>query len=94
MQTGVTRGFDKSVLHSTHPVSLKPKDWPLTCIWQRPRKYANGRKLKKKNGQGILEYTVTIVSAVYDNNLHKWLHTLKDWQGKAIGGMTAETDLG
>lgn len=63
-------------------------------IPQRPRKYADGKKQRMKNGQGILQYVVYIVSARYDNTRHSWMYTLKDWQNMPIAGEKEEIQLG
>ena len=47
----------------------------------------------KKNAQGIFEYDVVVVSAVYDTITHKWMYTLKDLGSEPIDGQTAETEL-
>lgn len=60
----------------------------------RPRKYADGKKQRMKNGQGILQYVVYIVSARYDNTRHSWMYTLKDWQNMPIAGEKEEIQLG
>lgn len=61
---------------------------------QRKRKYADKKKLRKKNAQGILQYSVSIVSARYDDVRHKWMYTLNDWQNERITGETEEKELG
>ncbi|KAL8792869.1 MAG: hypothetical protein Q9195_004511 [Heterodermia aff. obscurata] len=61
---------------------------------QRPRKYKDGKRLRKKNDQGLFVYDVTIVSAEYDSRIHRWLYTLDDFEGKRIDGTTREIDLG
>lgn len=61
---------------------------------QRPRKWEDKKKLRKKNAQGILQYDVTIVSARYDDKHHSWMYTLDDWHNERIPGETAETMLG
>jgi len=63
-------------------------------IFKRPRKYKNGRKLRKKNPHGILEYEVKVVSAAYDGVRQKWMYTLVDYKGDPIGGETEESQLG
>lgn len=60
---------------------------------QRPRKFKDGAKIRKKNDQGIAEYDVTVVSAEYDKVAHKWIYTLNDCDGNPIDGKTAETRL-
>ena len=47
-----------------------------------------------KNKQGIFQYDVTIVSAQYDRDKHKWLYTLKDYKDEAIPEPVGETELG
>ena len=61
---------------------------------QRWRKYGDGKKLRMKNAQGILQYNVSIESARYDPAQHSWMYTLKDWQNEQIAGETKETELG
>lgn len=61
---------------------------------QRPRKWADGKKLRKKNAQGILLSNVSIVSARYDYESHSWMYILNDWQDQRIDGETKETMLG
>lgn len=61
---------------------------------KRPRKHTNGKKLRKKNAQGIPQYDVSIVSARYDNERHSWMYTLMDWRNESIFGETEETMLG
>ncbi|KAL2055847.1 hypothetical protein ABVK25_004091 [Lepraria finkii] len=61
---------------------------------QRPRKFPDGKKLRKKNSQGAFTWDVTVVSARYDNIGHTWWYTLKDWQKKDIDGQTPEKQLG
>lgn len=61
---------------------------------QRPRRFADGRKLRKKNAQGILQYNVSIVSARYDDERHKWMYTLKDWLDRLLDGEAEERMLG
>lgn len=61
---------------------------------QRPQKFTVGKKLRKKNAQGILQYNVSIVSARYDKARRSWMYTLKDWQNEGIDGETEETKLG
>ena len=63
-------------------------------IRQRPRKHADGKTLRKKNAQGILQYIVSIVSARYDNSRHSWMYTLNDYANERIAGETEETKLG
>lgn len=46
-----------------------------------------------KNKQGILQYIVTVVSAEYNKDNHKWLYTLKDYRSQPIPGRVAETEL-
>ena len=65
-------------------------DW----MCQRAQKYKIGEKRRKKNKYGVLEYTVTIVSAEYDSFHHKWMYTLKDVNGRMVDGETPETHLG
>jgi len=47
-----------------------------------------------KNMQGIFEYNVTVVSAEYDKDSHKWLYTLNDYKKEPISKTVAETELG
>lgn len=63
-------------------------------VTQRPRKWADKTKLRKKNAQGIPQYTVTIVSARYDDARRSWMYILNDWQNERIPGETEETKLG
>ncbi|KAL8724918.1 MAG: hypothetical protein Q9181_006618 [Wetmoreana brouardii] len=58
------------------------------------RKYKDGKKLRKKNSQGIFEYDVTVVSADYDKVKHSWMYKLKDYKSVLIEGTTRERDLG
>lgn len=60
---------------------------------QRPRKYANGKKLWMKNSQGIVEWVVTIVSATYNSTSHRWEYTVKDANNQPIKGAVKEKDL-
>lgn len=60
---------------------------------QRPRKYADKKKLRKQNAQGVPEYNVSVVSARYDDVRRSWMYTLKDWEDKPIAGETEETKL-
>ena len=60
---------------------------------QRPRKYANGKKLWMKNPQGIKEWMVTIVSATYNSTSHRWEYTVKDKDDEPIKGTVKERDL-
>ena len=39
-------------------------------------------------------YDVTVVSAEYDKDNHRWLYSVIDWKGEPIAGYTKETDLG
>ena len=61
---------------------------------QRPRKYIDGKKLRKKNAQGILQYNVSIVSARFDNTRHAWMYKVKDWQDQPMTEEVEETKLG
>ena len=63
-------------------------------VLQRPRKYEDEQNLRMENAQGILEYDVSVVSARYDEEQHKWMYTLNDWQNERIAGETPETKLG
>lgn len=60
---------------------------------QRPRKHADGKSLWKKNGQGIFEFRVKVVSATYNSTNHRWEYTLNDVHNQPIAGTTKETDL-
>ncbi|KAL8688864.1 MAG: hypothetical protein Q9218_005331 [Villophora microphyllina] len=60
---------------------------------KRDRKWKDGKKLRKKNSQGILEFVVTVVDAQYDEIKHQWMYELKDYQDLPIEGLTKETDL-
>ncbi|KAL9134428.1 MAG: hypothetical protein Q9175_004387 [Cornicularia normoerica] len=60
----------------------------------RPRKHGDGKKLRKQNAQGILQYNVSVVRARYDHVRHSWMYTLNDWQNEPIAGETEETKLG
>ena len=53
----------------------------------------DGRKLRKRNSQGIFVFDVTVISAEYNTLAHTWMYTLKDWESKPILGQTAETEL-
>ena len=58
---------------------------------QRPRKWKeDGKKLRRKNDQGMLQYEVFIVSARYDKGRHSWMYTLDDWKHERIPGETEE----
>ena len=57
---------------------------------QRPRKWKDGKKQRKKNDQGIPQYEVFIVSARYDKERHSWMYTLDDWNHERIDGETEE----
>lgn len=61
---------------------------------QRPRKYEDGETWRLKNDHGIFEYDVTIVSAEYDKDNHKWMYVLEDYKGQPIDGEKEETELG
>lgn len=61
---------------------------------QRPRKFPDGRKIRKKNSSNILEYDVHVVKARYDEELQSWMYTLTDYEQKALSGETQETMLG
>ncbi|KAL8663472.1 MAG: hypothetical protein Q9168_008089 [Polycauliona sp. 1 TL-2023] len=61
---------------------------------QRPRKYADGRTLHKKNSQGMFMFVVKVVSATYKDDVKRWEYTLKDLNDVSIEGTTKETDLG
>ncbi|KAL8912469.1 MAG: hypothetical protein Q9172_007501 [Xanthocarpia lactea] len=63
------------------------------CL-QRPRKYADGRELRKKNSKGILEFHVKVVSARYSTAYHRWEYKLQDLNDVEIVGTTKEKDLG
>ena len=60
---------------------------------QRPQRFSAGKKIWKQNEEGILEYEVTVVSAVYDDKKHAWMYTLKDHKGEPIAGKTPELEL-
>lgn len=60
---------------------------------QRPRKHADGSKLWMKNPQGVFEYRVKVVSAIYSTANHRWEYTLNDVNNEPIKGTTKETDL-
>ncbi|KAL8809299.1 MAG: hypothetical protein Q9223_001700 [Gallowayella weberi] len=74
-------------------VPIDRADVDSTGITPRKRKYNDGKKLRKKNSQGMFEFDVTIVSAQYDSAKHRWEYTLKDYAGNPIAGTTKETDL-
>ena len=61
---------------------------------QRKRKYPDGKKVRKKNAQDILEYDVHVVKARYDEERRSWMYTLTDWEQKELPGETEETRLG
>ena len=63
-------------------------------VLQRPRKYADSKKLRLKNAQGILQQNVSIVSARYDDQRHSWMYTLNDWEDQRIADEAEETKLG
>ena len=63
-------------------------------VLQRDRKYENNKRLRKKNAHGVLQYIVTTVSARYDDEKHRWMYTLNDWQIQRIAGETPEKELG
>ncbi|KAL8703683.1 MAG: hypothetical protein Q9201_003137 [Fulgogasparrea decipioides] len=60
----------------------------------RPRKYEDGKPLRKKNSLGIFEYDVIVVDAKYDNVKQSWMYKLKDYRSVLIEGTTRERDLG
>ena len=62
-------------------------------ISQRPRKYEDEKPLRKMNSQGLFVHDVSIVSARYDDQVHKWMYTLNDWQNVRIPGETEEKEL-
>ena len=80
-------------------VGIQLKDWYLRSavnsdlVSQRPRKHDDEKKLRKKNSQGLFVHDVSIVSARYDDQEHKWMYTLNDWQNVRIPGETQETEL-
>jgi hypothetical protein len=47
----------------------------------------------EKGSHGLFTYDVTIQSADYDSINSRWMYTVKDHNGKAVDGETAETDL-
>lgn len=61
---------------------------------QRPRRFPDGKKTRKKNAQGILAFDVHVVSARYDEKEKSWMYTLEDWQQNPLPGETEETKLG
>ncbi|KAL8903573.1 MAG: hypothetical protein Q9171_007360 [Xanthocarpia ochracea] len=69
-------------------------DVDSTGITQRPRKYADGRELRKKNSKGIFEFHVKVVSATYSTAYHRWEYELQDLNNVEIAGTTKEKDLG
>ena len=73
-----------SFLESTVKFDLVP---------QRERKWGDGKKLQKKDAQGIPKYVVYIVSARYDNGQRTWMYTLNDWKNERIAGETPERML-
>ncbi|KAL8678377.1 MAG: hypothetical protein Q9224_003985 [Gallowayella concinna] len=75
-------------------VPTERADVDSTGITQRKRKYADGKKLWKKNSQGMAQDMVIVVSAEYDKANHRWNYTLKDLAGKPVEGTTKESDLG
>ena len=60
---------------------------------QPDQKFPNGKKVRKENLQGILEYDVHVVSARYDPECKEWMYTLTDWEKNALPGETEETKL-
>ena len=38
-------------------------------------------------------HDVSIVSARYDDQAHKWMYTLNDWENARISGETEEKEL-
>ena len=62
-------------------------------VSQRPRKHEDGKKLRKQNASGIFEFDVSVVRARYDDQAHKWMYTLNDWQNARIPGETQEKEL-
>ena len=62
--------------------------------FKRPQKYPIGKKLRLKNEHGIYEYDVSIVSARYDDQQHKWMYTLEDYKLDPIEGEKPENALG
>ncbi|KAI4119498.1 MAG: hypothetical protein LQ338_007263 [Usnochroma carphineum] len=60
---------------------------------ERPRRYSDGRKVRKRNSQGLFIHVVTVVSATYDSANHSWKYTVKDNEGKLLDGTVKESDL-
>lgn len=61
---------------------------------ERPRKFEDGKKLRKKNSMGFFAYNVIVVKAEYDPDEHCWMYTLKDHKSEPMSGTYAETELG
>ncbi|KAG8528614.1 uncharacterized protein KY384_006301 [Bacidia gigantensis] len=77
----------------------RPKDrantdrkWSLTQQ-QASRKYADGRKLFKKNDYDMYTDVVTIISGRYDSDQQEWVYKLNNGKGESIEGETREKDL-
>lgn len=47
-----------------------------------------------KNAQGVFDYSVTVISARWDDDSKEWMYTLTDWAGRRIAGETRERQLG
>ncbi|KAL8628458.1 hypothetical protein Q9189_005817, partial [Teloschistes chrysophthalmus] len=58
---------------------------------QRERRWKNGKKLRKKDSKGILQWDVTVVDATYDEGRHQWMYKLKDYQQLPIADKNDHT---